>query len=201
VLLCGAYLLDRSRTHPLLDDLPAVLHLPARVGRHPGLRAAVDLLGDEVERRRPGADAMVTALLDVLLLQILRAWLDERAEQPSGWAAALADGPVGSALRAVHGDPAHPWSVQELAGRAGLSRSAFARRFAALVGRPPLAYLTWWRMTLAARELRDGDAPLAAVARRVGYASEFAFAHAFKREIGTAPGAFRRTAARAPGPG
>jgi AraC-like DNA-binding protein len=200
VLLCGAYLLDRTRTHPLLDELPELVHLPARVGRHPGLRAAVDLLGGELERRRPGADAMVTALLDVLLLQILRAWLDERCGRPTGWAAALGDGPVAAALRAVHEQPARPWTVGELAAAGGLSRSAFARRFTALVGRPPLAYLTWWRMTLAARELRERDTPLAAVARRVGYASEFAFAHAFKRETGTAPGAFRRAGGGAPGP-
>ena len=79
-------------------------------------------------------------------------------------------------------------------GAAGLSRAAFARRFAALVGQPPLTYLTWWRMTLAARLLRSGDAPLATVARKVGYTSEFAFANAFKREYGLAPGGFRRSA-------
>jgi AraC-like DNA-binding protein len=192
VLLCGAYLLQRA--HPVLDELPELVHLPTTVGRHPGLRAAVDLLGAELDRPRPGADAMITALLDVLLLQILRAWLADRAgaAQPTGWAAALADPPVAAALRAIHAEPARDWTVADLGARAGLSRSAFARRFAALVGRPPLAYLTWWRLTLAARRLRAGDAPLAAVAREVGYGSEFAFAAAFKREFGTPPGAYRR---------
>jgi AraC-like DNA-binding protein len=199
VLLCGAYLLERSRAHPVLDDLPDVVHLPTTVGRHPGLRGAVDLLGAELDRPRPGADAMVTALLDVLLLHILRAWLDDRAAtgRPTGWAAALADPPVAAALRAVHAEPARAWTVAELGTRAGLSRSAFARRFTALVGRPPLAYLTWWRMALAARRLRAGGAPVAAVAREVGYGSEFAFAAAFKREFGTPPGAYRRTSAAA----
>jgi AraC-like DNA-binding protein len=84
--------------------------------------------------------------------------------------------------------------VQTLAQSAGLSRTVFAQRFTALVGRPPLAYLTWWRMTLAAKLLRETDAPLSAVAGRCGYASEFAFAKAFKRELGVAPGAFRRLA-------
>jgi AraC-like DNA-binding protein len=197
VLLCGAYLLERSRAHPVLDDLPAVIHLPTTVGRHPGLRGAVDLLGAELDRPRPGADAMVTALLDVLLLHILRAWLDDRAAtgRPTGWAAALADPPVAAALRAVHADPARAWTVAELGERAGLSRSAFARRFTALVGRPPLAYLTWWRMALAARRLRTDRAPIAAVAREVGYGSEFAFAAAFKREFGVPPGAYRKAAA------
>jgi AraC-like DNA-binding protein len=195
VMLCGAYLLDRSRAHPLLEDLPEVIHLPARVGHHPGLRAAVDLLGGELEQPRPGGDAMLPALLDVLLLHILRAWFDEQSAHgaATGWAAALRDPAVAAGLRAIHGDPARPWTVAELASQAGLSRAAFARRFAALVGQPPQTYLTWWRMTLAARLLRDGDAPLATVARKVGYTSEFAFAHAFKREYGSAPGGFRRS--------
>ena len=192
VLLCGAYFMERSRAHPLLDELPEIVHLPARGGRHPGLRAAVDLLDAELEQQRPGADAMLPALLDVLLLHVLRAWFAERPPAEGGWAAALNDQGIAAALRAMHGDPGRPWTVAELGARAGLSRSAFARRFAALVGMAPLAYLTWWRMALAARLLRDSDAPLATVARRVGYGSEFSFAHAFKREFGTAPGAFRR---------
>jgi AraC-like DNA-binding protein len=195
-MLCGAYLLDRSRAHPLLSNLPDVIHLPARVGRHPGLRAAVDLLGGELEEPQPGGDAMMCALLDVLLLRILRAWFDQQSADgdATGWAAALRDPAVAAALRAIHSDPGRQWTVGELAAQAELSRAAFARRFAGLVGQPPLAYLTWWRMTLAARFLRDGDATLAAVARKVGYTSEFAFAHAFKREYGLAPGGFRRSA-------
>jgi AraC-like DNA-binding protein len=198
VMLCGAYLLDRSRAHPLLDDLPEVIHLPARLGRHPGLRAAVDLLGGELEQPRPGGDAMLPALLDVLLLHILRAWFDEQSAHgvATGWAAALGDPAVAAGLRAIHSDPGRQWTVAELAFLAGLSRAAFARRFAALVGQPPQGYLTWWRMTLATRLLRDGDATLATVARKVGYTSEFAFAHAFKREYGSAPGGFRRSARR-----
>lgn len=196
VMLCGAYLLDRSRAHPLLDDLPEVIHLPTRIGHHPGLRAAVDLLGGELEQPRPGSDAMLPALLDVLLLHILRAWFDQQPahDAATGWAAALRDPAVAAGLRAIHSDPDKQWTVAELASQAGLSRAAFARRFAALVGQPPQTYLTWWRMTLAAQLLRDSDAPLATVARKVGYTSEFAFAHAFKREHGSAPGGFRRSA-------
>ncbi|NYI07449.1 AraC family transcriptional regulator [Allostreptomyces psammosilenae] len=192
--LCGAYLLDQSRPHPLVSELPEVIHLPARVGQHPSLRAAVDLLGAELEHPRPGVDAVVPALLDTLLLYILRAHFAERADrhETTGWAAALGDPAVSTALRAIHREPARQWTVEELGARAGLSRAAFARRFAALVGRPPLAYLTWWRMTTAARLLRESDAPLRSVAERTGYTSEFAFAKAFKREHGTAPGEYRR---------
>lgn len=194
VTLCGAYQLDAARVHPLLNDLPPLLHLPARLGRHPRLRAAVDLLGAELEEPQPGAGALVPALLDTLLLYILRAWL---ADQPvggeaTGWAAALADPAISTALEALHRDPARPWTVAGLGAEAGLSRAAFSRRFTALVGRPPLAYLTWWRLTTAMRLLRDSDAPLNVVAEQVGYGSEFAFANAFKREFDLPPGRYRR---------
>src|SRR6266545_4880189 len=114
VMLCGAYLLDRSRAHPLLSDLPDVIHLPARIGLHPGLRAAVDLLGDELDQPQPGGDAMLPALLEVLLLHILRAWFDEQATHgtATGWAAALRDPAVAAALRAIHGDPSRQWTVE-----------------------------------------------------------------------------------------
>lgn len=195
VLLCGAYQLDRSRAHRLLTELPEVVHLPARVGAHRSLWAAVELLGMELEERQPGSDAIVTSLLDTLLLYILRAWWQrDGSTRPTGWSAALADPAVASALRAIHGDPAHPWTVEELGARGGLSRAAFARRFTALVGEPPLAYLTWWRMTTASRLLRADDTPLRRIAQRTGYTSEFAFAKAFKREFGVAPGQYRRMA-------
>lgn len=155
-LLCGTYQLDPDRAHPLLHTLPDRIHLPADEGRHRELRSAVELLAAELDDRRLGMDAVVPALLDTLLLYILRIWF---AEQPArgnttGWAAALNDTCVTTALAAIHRDPAAPWTVAALAAEAGLSRAAFARRFAALVGRPPLGYLTWWRMTTAARLLR-----------------------------------------------
>lgn len=195
VLLCGAYLLDAAG-HPLLDALPDVIRLPARVGRHRDLRAAVDLLGAELAQpARPGAGAALPTLLDLLLLYILRAWFAEnRDAEEAGWGAALHDPAVSAALRAVHGDPAHPWTVEELAARARLSRAAFARRFTRLVGRPPLTYLTWWRMTTAARLLRSSDAPVQSIARRTGYTSQYAFSHAFKRHYGSPPGAYRHRA-------
>ncbi|GAA3092017.1 AraC family transcriptional regulator [Streptomyces roseofulvus] len=194
-LLCGAYQLDPARAHPLLLSLPELIHLPAHPGRRAELDAAVQLLAAELETPRLGTDAAVPALLDTLLLYILRVWFDEQplhGDHTTGWAAALNDPPVTAALHALHRDPAAPWTVAGLAAEAGLSRAPFAKRFARLVGQPPLAYLTWWRMTTAARLLRISDAPLRAVAAHVGYASEFAFAHAFKRAHGTPPGTYRR---------
>ncbi|MDP4505813.1 AraC family transcriptional regulator [Nonomuraea turcica] len=193
LMLCGAYRLSQARAHPLLTGLPDVVHLPARIGTHPALRAAVDLLGAELERPGPGSDALVPALLDSLLLYILRTWLHEHAEQAAtGWAAALADPAIADALHALHRDPARPWTVEELGARASLSRAAFARRFTTVVGQPPLTYLTWWRMTVASRLLATSDAPLRVVAECGGYSSEFAFAKAFKREFGVSPGRYRR---------
>ncbi|BCJ58497.1 AraC family transcriptional regulator [Micromonospora endophytica] len=195
VTLCGAYQLDPAHAHPLLNDLPEVIHLPAHLGRHPELRATVHLLATELERPRLGTDAIIPALLDTLLLHILRTCLDrnpERGTVSTGWAAALNDPATAAALQAIHRDPARPWTVATLAAEAGLSRAPFARRFSTLLGQPPLTYLTWWRMTTAARLLRQSDTPLSAIARRVGYASEFAFASAFKRQYGTAPGRYRR---------
>lgn len=192
-LLCGNYHLDQGRAHPLVHQLPEVIHLQTRHGRHPELSAAVQLLGSELENPRIGSDGIVPTLIDSLLLYILRAWLEEQPPAAArGWAAALGDSAVAPALSAIHADPSAQWTVESLAERAGLSRAAFARRFAALVGEPPMAYLTRWRMTTAARLLRETDAPLTSVAARTGYGSEFAFAKAFKREYGLAPGGYRR---------
>lgn len=206
LLLCGAYPLGRARPHPLVADLPEVLHLPPSPGRHASLHAAIRLLDAELEENRPGRDAIVPALVDALLLYILRAWLADRSAAEArglgraGWATALTDPAVAPALEAIHAEPGRPWTVQDLGGRGGLSRSAFARRFTELVGTPPLTYLTWWRMTAAGRLLLADDAPLSAVAGQVGYVSEFAFAKAFKREYGVAPGRYRRSALSTPSP-
>ncbi|MFF2148622.1 AraC family transcriptional regulator, partial [Kitasatospora sp. NPDC058190] len=174
--------------------LPDLIHLPADPSRHPELHAAVQLLASEVGNPRLGTAAAVPALLDTLLMYILRIWLAEPPTHGSttGWAAALNDPGVTAALHAVHRDPTAPWTVAKLAAEAGLSRAAFARRFTSMIGQPPLGYLTWWRMTTAARLLQATEVPLRSIAAQVGYTSEFAFATAFKRTHGLAPGAYRR---------
>lgn len=192
-LLCGHYRLDQGRPHPLVRQLPEVIHFATRHGRHFELCSAVKLLRAELENQRIGSAGIVPALIDSLLLYILRAWLEEQPPATAkGWAAALGDSAVAPALTAIHQDPAAPWTVESLAARAGLSRAAFARRFTALVGEPPMAYLTRWRMTTAAKLLRESGAPLTTVAARTGYGSEYALAKAFKREYGQAPGRYRR---------
>lgn len=194
VLLCGAYTLDQARPHPLFEELPEVIHLPARLGHRTPLHSAVSLLGAEIADPAHGTEAVVSALLDIMLLYILRAWLDEQADDgpATGWAATLRDPAITAALHHIHQEPAEQWTVEALGARAGLSRAAFARRFTSLVGKPPLGYLTWWRMTLAAQLLRESDKSIQTVAQHTGYTSEFAFAKAFKREYGLAPGRYRR---------
>lgn len=191
-LLCGAYQLPQPRAHPLLRGLPDVVRISAGRSADPAIRAAVDLLRAEVQLTRPGMHGTIPALIDVLLHFVLREWLEEQsAGRGHQWAAALADPAVAPAVHAVHDDPAHPWTVESLAAQGSLSRAAFARRFTKIVGEPPLTYVTRCRMTGAGRLLRESDLALSAVAERVGYHSEYAFARAFKREFGCAPGRYR----------
>ncbi|MFC8228510.1 AraC family transcriptional regulator [Streptomyces sp. NPDC057287] len=187
-MLCGKYRLDRVHMHPLMADMPAVVHLPNRVGARAELRAAVDLLGHELSTQGPGACLAVPGLLDLLLVYMIRSWA---AEGHGTWPSVLGDHVASAALRALHSDVAAPWTIDLLAAEAGVSRATLARRFTALVGRPPMAYLTWWRLTFAATLLRDTPDPLAAIARRVGYGTPYAFSHAFSREFGTTPGQYR----------
>ncbi|WP_328989845.1 AraC family transcriptional regulator [Kribbella sp. NBC_01245] len=195
-MLCAAYYFDRDRSHPLLDELPGVIHLPAHVGRRTSLGGAVDLLGAELSEPRAGTTAILSSLVDMLLLFTLRTWFDEQTTRTTtGWATALADPALRPALQAIHRQPERQWTVVDLAGVAGLSRAAFAKRFATIVGRPPLAYLTWWRMTLAAQLLRDSDLPLRTIAARTGYTTEFALTKAFKREYAQPPSHYRRQSA------
>lgn len=188
-MLCGKHRLDRSRAHPLMAELPDVVHLPNRADRHRELRAAIDLLGHELDAQRPGACIAVPSLLDLLLVYMVRAWMTEGGT--GVWPAVLSDPVTTAALRALHSDPAAPWTNDLLAAEAKVSRPTLARRFATLVGRPPMSYLSWWRLTLAATLLRDTTEPLTVIARQVGYSTPYAFSHAFKREHGTTPGQYR----------
>jgi transcriptional regulator GlxA family with amidase domain len=130
----------------------------------------------------------VTArLAELLLVEVIRAYVAADGPDRTGWIGALGDPHVGAALRLMHGEVARPWTVAVLAAQVGMSRSAFAARFAERVGKPPLDYLTRWRMELARRMLREGRRDVAQVAAQVGYSSQSAFGHAFKRTFGHSP--------------
>jgi AraC-like DNA-binding protein len=198
-VLCGKYRLDCSRLHPLMAELPEVVHLPSRVGSHLELRAAIDLLAGELDESRPGSCIALPNLLDLLLVYIIRSWMTEATS--GAWPRVLGDPVTAAALRALHSNPAAPWSTDRLAAAANVSRPTLARRFTTLVGRPPMAYLTWWRLILAATQLRDTPDTLATIAGRVGYGSPYALSHAFQREFDITPGRYRAKAAdRSPSP-
>ncbi|MFJ4846505.1 MULTISPECIES: AraC family transcriptional regulator [unclassified Streptomyces] len=192
VMLVGTYQLRGEVGRRLLDALPPLLVLPAGDWESP-LPA---LLSEEIVKDEPGQEAVLDRLLDLLLISVLRTWFARRGPSAPAWYRAFADPVVGRALRLLQNNPAHPWTVAGLAAEAGVSRAALARRFGELVGEPPMAYLTGWRLTLAADLLREPDATLGAVARRVGYGSPFALSAAFKRVRGISPQEHRATAAR-----
>lgn len=193
-VMCGVYQLDHAGAqHPVLGLLPPVLHLPAaQTIAHPELDATLASLVREHERGERGSTVIVARLLDVLLVQVVRAWADDQPPGGAGWIGALSDPALSRALSAMHGDLARAWDVPALARAAATSRATLGRRFTSVVGEPPLAYLHGARMEDAARRLRGSDAGLAAIAAAVGYQSEFAFNRAFRRRFGVPPGEFRR---------
>ena len=186
--LCGAYWLDHGEIHHYLRALPDVIAISPDYDRDMELRSLAELLGADVSGSRPGTETTRPALLDLLLTQILRQWLEQNGDADRS---EISDPAIAAALREIHAGPDKPWTVQQLSDVAKMSRTTFTKRFTTAVGKPPMAYVTGWRLTYAARLLRGNSAPLATIARQVGYSTEFAFASAFRREYGIAPGRFR----------
>ncbi|BAU87186.1 araC family transcriptional regulator [Streptomyces laurentii] len=182
-VLVGTYQLAGEVGRRLLDALPALLHLPAEAWNCP----LMPFLDEEIARDDPGQSVVLDRVLDLLLIASVRAWFARPGAAAPAWYRAMGDPVVGRALRLFENDPARAWTVAALADETGVSRAAFARRFAELVGEPPMAYLTGWRITRAADLLRQTDATVEAVARQVGYSSAFALSAAFKRVRGISP--------------
>lgn len=183
VLLSGAFERRGELSERLLHALPAVLVVPAEDSPS----SSVEMVAEEIARDRPGQQMVLDRLLDLMLVSALRSWFDEPGTNAPAWCRALDDPVVGPALRLLHDTPVHPWTVADLANKVGVSRAALARRFTALVGEPPMAYLTSWRIALAADLLRETDHTVGTIARKVGYANAFALSVAFKRLRGTRP--------------
>ncbi len=191
-ILCGYFEFDRTAKHPLIAALPPLIHIRGTDAQDfAWLQAAVSFISHETREPRPGADAVVNRLAEILFIQVLRAYI-EQADIPLGILAAIADRQIGAALAHMHSAPEKPWSVASLGRQAALSRSAFAARFTRLAGQPPMEYLASLRMEKARQLLQENSLSTAAVAERVGYRSEAAFSKAFKKMVGTSPGAFRR---------
>lgn len=193
VMLIGTYQMRGAVTQRLLAALPPMAVVRGDTWRSP----LVAVLQEEIGKDEPGQDVVLDRLLDLLLIATLRAWFSRPDAAAPGWYRAHGDPVVGPALRLLHDDLAHPWTVADLAAGVGVSRAALAQRFAKLVGEPPMAYLTGVRLAQAADLLRETDATLEAVARRVGYGNAFALSTAFKRERGVSPQEYRAGAATA----
>lgn len=193
-LVVGAYPIDGDVGWRLLESLPPLLH----IGPGGAASVAQGYIAAEVLHDEPGQQVVLDRLLDWMLVCALREWFDRVDGAPS-WYSALKDPIVGPALRLLHDNPADPWTVAALAERAGVSRSTFAKRFTDLLDEPPLAYLTSWRMSLAADLLgRLDGTTISEIAHRVGYLDPFAFSAAFKRAKGLSPSQYRmRVAGRA----
>lgn len=203
VLVAGSFSFDASDAALLLDALPHFLLIPGRHPSAPVIRATLDIIALEIAGPRIGAAVLKNRLVDVLLVLVLRAALEQAGDGDGdgaagvGWIGALADPRIGKALRLMHADATYPWTLDQLCADVAMSRSAFAKRFRTLVGQAPLDYLLGWRMRIARDRLRRG-ASVAAAAAEVGYASESAFRHAFKRRYGHPPKRDRGSAVGAP---
>ncbi|MEA2305068.1 MAG: hypothetical protein QOH43_2348 [Solirubrobacteraceae bacterium] len=193
MMLTGTYQMDGEVSGRLLRALPALLVVADDAWDSP----LIPLLAAEIVKDEPGQEAVLDRLLDLLLIAVLRAWFARPEAEAPGWYRAHADPVVGPALRMLHHDPARPWTVAALADATGVSRAALARRFNALVGEPPMTFLTGWRIALAADLLREPGATVGSVAHRVGYGSPFALSTAFKRVRGMSPQQHRAAAADA----
>ena len=195
-LICGAVRFDHPAARQLADLLPPALMLPARTATSNGwIQSTMRLMDAEAAEPRPGGEAVITRLADILVIQAIRHWLETDPAARSGWLGAVADPQIGRVMASIHQDPGRDWTLEALAREAAMSRSAFAGRFRDLVGEGAIQYLTRWRMQLAADQLRREDRTASELADRYGYRSEAAFNRAFKRVIGSPPGAFKRAAA------
>jgi AraC-like DNA-binding protein len=145
--------------------------------------------------RRPGSQEILARLSELLFVEVVREYIEKLPGEATGWLAALRDPSLARALAALHARPAHPWTAEALAKEACLSRSAFAERFGSTLGMPPISYVTQWRMLLAGQRLRESADTIAQIASSVGYESESTFSRAFAREMGLAPGAWRKGSA------
>jgi len=193
-LVCGFLGCDVRPFNPVLEALPAMVHLRrALTASAPDrLDQLVAFAVAESQKRQPGAMCVLLRLSEVLFVELVRRYFDGFPAGRKGWLAGLRDPTVGHALALLHDRPGHSWTLGRLAKEIGTSRSALADRFAKILGQPPMRYLAHWRMQLAGRLLSDGTAKVSAVALEVGYDSEAAFSRAFKKIAGTSPAAWRR---------
>jgi len=190
--VCGYLACDPRVCRPLFSALPRMLRVS--IGEDAAWLLQMLRVGvQESSAQGPGAQSLLAKLAELMFVEAIRRFALAQPADQRGWLAGLRDRHVGRALALLHANPAHGWTVDELAREVALSRSAFAERFAELIGEPPMQYLTRWRLALAAQRLRAGTETIARIAERSGYESEAAFNRAFKREFGMPPSAWRKS--------
>jgi AraC-like DNA-binding protein len=192
-LVCGYLACDSALFKTLLAALPRLMIVNMRDGtRGQWLASSLQFSLAEYAAPNAGASTVLAKLSELMFVEAIRRHTESLPPGQQGWLAGLRDRFVGRALSLMHSKPAHAWTVDELANHVGLSRSALGERFAAVIGLPPMQYLTRWRLQLAADLLHNSRRAIASIAADVGYDSEAAFSRAFKRELGAAPGTWRR---------
>ena len=190
--VCGAFTFENEIGNPILPLLPQLIHVPrgnieSAIWREQMLR----LLAHEAQHPREGSGSVIGHLTGIIFVQAVRAWIETQPQGQGGWLGALRDKQISAALNLMQQKPGEPWTISKLAAAVGMSRSPFATKFTSLVGEPPLAYLTKWRMNLAAGYLRNEQISIREVAERVGYESQGSFTNAFKRGFGISPRQYR----------
>jgi AraC-like DNA-binding protein len=195
-LICGAFEFQGPQAVAALAVLPHWIRVPKNK-RHANewLNATVRFLQRETREPTMGSETIISRLIDVMLVEAVRAWLEDQPEGSAGWLGALRDPAIGTALGLIHKAPQRQWTVPSLAAQVGMSRSPFAVRFTSLVGQAPMSYLKRWRLQLAAKLLQNQTFALSSIAEQAGYESTAAFSRGFKREFGMAPGQYRRSGA------
>lgn len=192
-LICGAVRFDHPAAHQLMQLLPDIINID--IWRSPQMdwfQSTLRLMASEASELKPGGETIITRLADILVIQAIRSWMSEDPAAKTGWLGALQDKQIGRAIMLIQRYPDRDWTVALLADEVGMSRSSFAERFKQLVEKSPLQYVTWWRMNLATKWIKEENTSLADLADRLGYQSEAAFSRAFKKTIGFTPGTIRR---------
>jgi AraC-like DNA-binding protein len=191
-LVCG-FLGGEALLNPLLATLPPMLKITlADIPGGDWIARSFAYAASDLSHGSAGTATVMSKMSELLFVETLRHFLANEPPERTGWLASLRDPAVARALSLIHSHPKRNWTTEDLADQVHLSRSAFAERFTALLGQPPMRYLTLWRMQLAARSLRQGQLPIAQIAFECGYESEATFTRAFKREFGTPPSAWRK---------
>lgn len=192
-VICGVVRFDHPAARHLIQLLPRLISVDAWSSPEMDwIQSTLRLMAVEAREPRAGGETVITRLADILVVQAIRSWLARDPAAQIGWLGALRDKQIGRAIALIHRNPGGQWTLESLATKVGMSRSAFAARFTQLVGESAMHYVARWKMHTALVWIKDGDAPLSELASRLGYESEAAFSRAFKRVVGSSPGAIRR---------